>query len=80
VELAYRNRPPNTIKAYKKAQSLWREFCKREQFEDGDWVNTDKLLLFTQNVVLRRTVPTVKKAVDTAESDADSDIEAAVSQ
>src|SRR6266850_4332110 len=56
VETALRNRKPNTTRAYKKAQELWAEFCARYEFPDGLYVNSSKLLLFTQEVVLKITV------------------------
>jgi hypothetical protein len=45
-----------TKKTYKKAQGEWASFCKKYEFEDGDFVNADKLIWFTQEVVLTRRV------------------------
>ncbi|KAN0087238.1 Transcriptional activator of glycolytic enzymes domain containing protein [Elaphomyces granulatus] len=54
VETAQENRPENTKKTYKKAQKEWVSFCDKYQFEDGDHVNADKLIWFTQVVLTRR--------------------------
>ena len=56
IETAQENRPKNTKKTYKKAQKEWVSFCDKYQFEDGDHVNADKLIWFTQEVVLTRRV------------------------
>ena len=56
VETALKNRKPNTAKAYGKAQQLWKQFCAEFDFEDKEFVSTEKLLLFTQRVVLKLTV------------------------
>jgi hypothetical protein len=61
VETALRNRKVNTTRAYSKAQKLWLQFCDEFDFKDRYHVNTEKLLLFTQNVVLKITVPPTKK-------------------
>ena len=61
VEIALKNRKANTTKAYKKAQEKWAEFCGVYRFDDGLFVNSQKLLLFTQEVILKITVPPKKK-------------------
>ena len=56
TDTAHENRPANTKKTYKKAQGEWVSFCEKYEFEDGDFVNADKLIWFTQEVVLTRRV------------------------
>jgi hypothetical protein len=61
VATALKNRKPNTTRAYRKSQKLWKQFCADFAFEDGEFVSTDKLLLFTQQVVLTATVESRRK-------------------
>jgi len=61
VETALRNRKANTTRAYSKAQKMWHKFCDEFEFKDRYDVNTEKLLLFTQEVVLKIRVPPTKK-------------------
>jgi hypothetical protein len=56
VETALKNRKPNTTRAYSTSQKLWERFCADFAFEDGEFVSPDKLLLFTQQVVMTATV------------------------
>ena len=63
-ESALKNRPLNTSRAYTKAQRLWADFCKEWAFSDGDHVRADKLLMFTQEVVLKIVVKKGKGQVE----------------
>ena len=40
------NRPKNTAASYDPKQREFRAFCRRKQYQDGDTVTEDKLLLF----------------------------------
>jgi hypothetical protein len=69
VTTALENRPKNTTKAYKKAQSEWVSFCSKWQFEDGEFVTSDKLLWFTNEIVLERRVRLPKTAQSVTQSE-----------
>ena len=47
-------RPKNTILAYGPKQEEFRRFCERKQYQDGDTVTEDKLLLFLVEDVAQR--------------------------
>lgn len=61
IVAALANRPKNTTKTYKKAQAEWASFCTKWQFKDGDFVTSEKLLWFTNEIVLQRKVPVRSK-------------------
>ena len=69
VTTALENRPKNTTKAYKKAQSEWALFCSKWQFEDGEFVTSEKLLWFTNEIVLERRVRLPKTAQSATQSE-----------
>jgi hypothetical protein len=56
IDTAKQNRPANTTKTYRKAQREWTAFCQKYDFEDGGWVSADKLIWFTQEVILTQRV------------------------
>jgi hypothetical protein len=56
LDTAKKNRPANTTKTYMKAQREWASFCEKYDFEDGEHVSADKLIWFTQEVILAHRV------------------------
>jgi hypothetical protein len=56
IDMANKNRSVNTTKSYKKAQKEWASFCSKYDFSDGDYVTPDKLIWFTQEVILAQKV------------------------
>jgi hypothetical protein len=47
-------RPKNTTSAYEPKQEEFRRFCQRKQYQDGETVREDKLLLFLVEEVVHR--------------------------
>ena len=47
-------RPKNTALAYEPKQEEFRRFCQRKQYQDGETVTEDKLLLFLVEEVVHR--------------------------
>jgi hypothetical protein len=47
-------RPKNTMSAYEPKQREFRRFCQRKQYQDGETVTEDKLLLFLVEEVVDR--------------------------
>ena len=48
------SRPKNTASAYEPKQEEFRQFCRRKQYQDGETVTEDKLLLFLVDEVVHR--------------------------
>ncbi|KAK4244348.1 hypothetical protein C7999DRAFT_35272, partial [Corynascus novoguineensis] len=57
-------RPKNTSLAYEPKQRELQDFCRGKQYEDGDTVIEDKLLLFLVEDVVNRPFKTKSPKVD----------------
>ena len=58
-------RPKNTTSAYEPKQEEFRQFCRQKQYQDGETVTEDKLLLFlVEEVVYRPLRSRSRKAAE----------------
>jgi len=59
-------RPKNTSSAYEPKQEEFRQFCRRKQYQDGETVTEDKLLLFLVEEVVDRPLRSRSRKADRA--------------
>ncbi|KAK4243908.1 hypothetical protein C7999DRAFT_17800, partial [Corynascus novoguineensis] len=64
LSMIHEHRPKNTSLAYEPKQREFQDFCRRKQYEDGDTVTEDKLLLFLVEDVANRPLKTKSPKVD----------------
>ncbi|KAL2137536.1 hypothetical protein VTI28DRAFT_9169 [Corynascus sepedonium] len=64
LSMIHEHRPKNTSMAYEPKQREFQDFCRRKQYEDGDTVTEDKLLLFLVEDVANRPLKTKSPKVD----------------
>jgi len=57
-------RPKNTATAYEPKQEEFRRFCRRKQYQDGETVTEDKLLLFLVEDVVNRPLRSRSRKAD----------------
>lgn len=57
-------RPKNTSSAYEPKQEEFRRFCQRKQYQDGETVTEDKLLLFLVEEVVDRPLRSRSRKAD----------------
>ncbi|KAL2140333.1 hypothetical protein VTI28DRAFT_3977 [Corynascus sepedonium] len=64
LSMIHEHRPKNTSLAYEPKQREFQDFCRRKQYQDGDTVTEDKLLLFLVEDVVNRPLKTRSPKID----------------